>query len=362
MIAAYDDREGGMGIGMDDPQLARLWDIVVEQSECHIGHVEPIGRCLILAIARRKNSSIGARVPEAVGSVSICSCKLDVKAALASLPDRFDFHLSTQALSFNTRNVHSQQEFKRSRSRDRTLFPPTNSHGEPSTTQVPSPTLQAESPSSYLQTSSAAVPIEKGMSSRLTAATPPQLNRMISSSAITDNPTQTGRFAHGQTHSPNVGVGSLSGLLGTPSSMPSTSPSYQAQAQADALGVPATSHSHGHLLPGAAETGNAVNRTSPTKGDSGNAETPNTARSMAAQGSNTASAGTSASASANATASATAAAKSFRVTLEDPCWKVLPAALKKYKINDDWRMYAMFICFGNTGEFFLRTCLVKVER
>jgi hypothetical protein len=43
------------------------------------------------------------------------------------------------------------------------------------------------------------------------------------------------------------------------------------------------------------------------------------------------------------------AAKSFRVTLEDPCWKVLPAALKKYKINDDWKKYALFICFGNTG-------------
>lgn len=29
--------------------------------------------------------------------------------------------------------------------------------------------------------------------------------------------------------------------------------------------------------------------------------------------------------------------RSFRVTLEDPCYKVLPAALKKYKIIDDWR-------------------------
>jgi hypothetical protein len=47
---------------------------------------------------------------------------------------------------------------------------------------------------------------------------------------------------------------------------------------------------------------------------------------------------------------ASRAAKSFRVTLEDPCWKVLPAALKKYKINDDWKQYALFICFGNTGE------------
>lgn len=43
--------------------------------------------------------------------------------------------------------------------------------------------------------------------------------------------------------------------------------------------------------------------------------------------------------------------RSFRVTLEDPCYKVLPAALKKYKINDDWRQYALFICYGNTGEF-----------
>lgn len=40
--------------------------------------------------------------------------------------------------------------------------------------------------------------------------------------------------------------------------------------------------------------------------------------------------------------------KSFRVTLEDPCYKVLPAALKKYKINDDWRLYALFICYGTT--------------
>lgn len=47
---------------------------------------------------------------------------------------------------------------------------------------------------------------------------------------------------------------------------------------------------------------------------------------------------------------ASRAAKSFRVTLEDPCFKVLPAALKKYKINDDWRQYALFICFGSTGQ------------
>ncbi|KAE8221282.1 hypothetical protein CF326_g8592, partial [Tilletia indica] len=40
--------------------------------------------------------------------------------------------------------------------------------------------------------------------------------------------------------------------------------------------------------------------------------------------------------------------RSFRVTLEDPCYRVLPAALKKYKINDDWKKYALIICHGNT--------------
>lgn len=50
----------------------------------------------------------------------------------------------------------------------------------------------------------------------------------------------------------------------------------------------------------------------------------------------------------SASSSADAPYKSFRVTLDDPCHKVLPAALKKYKINDDWRLYALFICYGTT--------------
>ena len=45
--------------------------------------------------------------------------------------------------------------------------------------------------------------------------------------------------------------------------------------------------------------------------------------------------------------------KSFKVSLDDPAWKVLPAALKKYKINnDDWQNYAMFICYGAPGASF----------
>lgn len=56
--------------------------------------------------------------------------------------------------------------------------------------------------------------------------------------------------------------------------------------------------------------------------------------------------------------------KSFKVSLDDPAWKVLPAALKKYKINnDDWQNYAMFICYGSTGAscFSLKHILYSVR-
>ncbi|KAL1961186.1 hypothetical protein VTO42DRAFT_3131 [Malbranchea cinnamomea] len=39
--------------------------------------------------------------------------------------------------------------------------------------------------------------------------------------------------------------------------------------------------------------------------------------------------------------------KSFRVSMDDPCHKVLPAALKKYNIHEDWRGYALFIVYGD---------------
>lgn len=39
--------------------------------------------------------------------------------------------------------------------------------------------------------------------------------------------------------------------------------------------------------------------------------------------------------------------KSFRVSVEDPCYKVLPAALKKYNIQADWRQYALYIVYGD---------------
>ncbi|KAF8557764.1 hypothetical protein OG21DRAFT_1494511 [Imleria badia] len=54
--------------------------------------------------------------------------------------------------------------------------------------------------------------------------------------------------------------------------------------------------------------------------------------------------------------------KSFMVGLEDPTWKVLPIALKKYKINsDNWKNYAMFICYGSPGNRIER-CLCYDEK
>jgi len=54
--------------------------------------------------------------------------------------------------------------------------------------------------------------------------------------------------------------------------------------------------------------------------------------------------------------------KSFKVSLEDPTWKVLPAALKKYRINNDsWQNYAMFICYGSSGNRIER-CLSYDEK
>lgn len=40
--------------------------------------------------------------------------------------------------------------------------------------------------------------------------------------------------------------------------------------------------------------------------------------------------------------------QSFRVRMEDPCYKVLPAALKKYNITADWQLYDLYIVYGDT--------------
>ncbi|TIB93911.1 hypothetical protein E3Q18_00798 [Wallemia mellicola] len=51
------------------------------------------------------------------------------------------------------------------------------------------------------------------------------------------------------------------------------------------------------------------------------------------------------------------AKSNVKVKLDDSCWKVLPAALRKYKIDDDWTKYALFICYGKTER-----CLSYDER
>jgi hypothetical protein len=49
--------------------------------------------------------------------------------------------------------------------------------------------------------------------------------------------------------------------------------------------------------------------------------------------------------------------KSFRVSMEDPCYKVLPAALKKYNINAPSDQYALYIVYGNEER-----CLQRDEK
>jgi hypothetical protein len=39
--------------------------------------------------------------------------------------------------------------------------------------------------------------------------------------------------------------------------------------------------------------------------------------------------------------------KSFRVTVQDPCYKLLPAALQKYNINAPWESYALYIVYND---------------
>lgn len=78
--------------------------------------------------------------------------------------------------------------------------------------------------------------------------------------------------------------------------------------------------------------------------------TANTANTFATN-TNTSTTTTTSSSSNSASTSASNATidsfKSFRVGLDDPCSKVLPAALKKYRINSDWREYSLFICYAD---------------
>ena len=39
--------------------------------------------------------------------------------------------------------------------------------------------------------------------------------------------------------------------------------------------------------------------------------------------------------------------KQLRASTDDPCSKVLQAAMKRHHLNDDWRNYALVICYGD---------------
>lgn len=43
--------------------------------------------------------------------------------------------------------------------------------------------------------------------------------------------------------------------------------------------------------------------------------------------------------------------KSFRIGLNDPCRKVLLEALKKYRINSNWKEYALVLCYDNKERY-----------
>lgn len=117
-----------------------------------------------------------------------------------------------------------------------------------------------------------------------------------------------------------------------------TTPTGQMLVPPDASAAAAPHPAGGGLLPATARSGSSphellpssATRLSPSSGD-------RRQREVSSSGGTTATA-----------ASSDNPYRSFRVTVEDPCYKVLPAALKKYKINDDWRLYALFICYGNT--------------
>lgn len=49
--------------------------------------------------------------------------------------------------------------------------------------------------------------------------------------------------------------------------------------------------------------------------------------------------------------------QSLRVGMEDPCYKVLPAALKKYNINAPWEQYVLYIVYGDNER-----CLFMEEK
>ena len=201
---------------------------------------------------------------------------------------------------FTSHTLMSKGPMTKANRRASALFP--SSLASSSNSIAPGPPRSADSATfkdSFTPTTANATitfdsPSEKPRLGRPAAINPPSFNRLNSSGSITSPP---------------------------PGAVPA------------AAGTPGSAAKGSSLVPASASSGPSP--TPPTSLSTSSSSTTNPEAKSRVQDAKTA---------------AHSAAKSFRVTLEDPCWKVLPAALKKYKINGDWRMYALFICFGPTGE------------
>lgn len=212
-------------------------------------------------------------------------------------------------------------------------------------TSALSPSFQLQPPSDP-STSTAAVPINRGIANLQAHATPPPLTRMMSSNTMVGQagtghtPPADGSSATG--YMSGMGSPNFSSGGNTPTPMMT---SLSDQGQDRSKGTPGSSLSHSVTF--SSRSGGDSAESSP-QAHMGTHHT--SAHSTPAHGHAQGPAHGEKSTSQRAKDAAGAAARSFRVTLDDPCYKVLPAALKKYKINDDWKQYAMFICYANTGE------------
>lgn len=167
-----------------------------------------------------------------------------------------------------------------------------------------------------------------------------------SSAGSTSMVSPTRRLAHQNSLAQPDAVGpsrSRAGSLGAPAALSSTTgPSPFAS-----NGRSSVSNGSTNTIANASSSP-ATERDERTKDGLATTSTEPKSKSAATAASGSSSLSASSALAANSGSSDSNPYKSFRVTLDDPCYKVLPAALKKYKINDDWRKYALFICYGKT--------------
>lgn len=228
------------------------------------------------------------------------------------------------------------------------MHPYRNRHGEDSRlgdahTPALSPGFQ-DYPPSDPATSTAPVALSRGIATSGTHATPPSLTRMMTTTTMIGG----GVDSHGQPTTSN------------PSGLTLSSPNMNMSQASTPVPTGSSEHSQslGVRTPGTGLTRSATTSQRTTPGTALAPTSAETPVPHSSRGNHSDGHTISASAQKSAKDAAGAAAKSFRVTLEDPCFKVLPAALKKYHIVDDWKKYAMFICYGDTGQSMAYTARV----